>query len=310
MKRIKFLSICCVAVFLLTACSNKITVKGENDTEYESYQECCAAQDFQAAHQYLAKLKNSNSEEQQKQWNEAKEYVFRQEALYLMSIGDETAKKRILYLLKEEGENITHVEMLMDLAIENDDEAFVMTLVNQFPQGYEGKGITAMIEYISSKNFEENKDFLEKYAADHFSLNIAAIVNFYAARKKREYSDIIIGKLTEEACSISKKPKMGVTKEYKYDGEHKMQAMCNLFSISTKNYNQKCQEVLGIAIKNRNLYLAQRTVSQFKSNINVEIKEDNTSSRHYNVFTVTSDNNDINEAKATLNEAIRSGAFK
>jgi len=49
----------CLAVTLLSACGEKkITVKGADGTEYESYQECCAAQDIQVSHQFLVKMKN------------------------------------------------------------------------------------------------------------------------------------------------------------------------------------------------------------------------------------------------------------
>ena len=125
-----------MAIFLLSACSKKITVKGADGTEYESYQECCAAQDFQAAHQYLAKLENSGGDG----YYDAKEYVFKQEALYLMSNGDEADKKRLIFLLKEESgdekynDRINgHVAMLIDLSIDNDDEAFVKVLAGMLP---------------------------------------------------------------------------------------------------------------------------------------------------------------------------------
>ena len=176
MKRIIFFSIYCIAVFLLTACGEKkITVKGADGTEYESYQECCAAQDFQAAHQYLAKLKNSNSEELQMQWYDAKLYVFKQEALFLMSIGDDSAKKRLLYLLKEEsGENEDNPYLdnreknyinrllykLIDIAIENDDESFVKTLANQFRGDVNDEMLTKLIEYLSRRDINENCDYL------------------------------------------------------------------------------------------------------------------------------------------------------
>ena len=61
MKRIKFLSFCCIAVFLLTACGSssskneeeKISVTGADGKEYTSYQEACRAGDFEAAHKFL-----------------------------------------------------------------------------------------------------------------------------------------------------------------------------------------------------------------------------------------------------------------
>ena len=165
MKRIKFLSFCCIAVFLLTACGNKITVKGEDGTEYESYQECCAAQDFQAAHQFLTKMESGMGKDydKNKEYEVAREYVFKQEALYLMSIGDETAQKRILYLLKEEGAgNDAHIGMLIDLAIDNDEENFVKALMNQFKDGYKGEYLTKIVDYLATKPSEENNALIDR----------------------------------------------------------------------------------------------------------------------------------------------------
>ncbi len=163
MKQIKFLAaICCVIAFF--SCGNAsnsnsedtITVKGGDGTEYESYQECCAVQDFQAAHLFLAKLQNS--EKRRHELKEAKEYVFKQEALFLMSIGDETAQKRILYLLKEEGENNAMVDMLIDLAIDKDDADFVMTLAGQYSD--EKIDNTKLMSYLISKNSKECSDLV------------------------------------------------------------------------------------------------------------------------------------------------------
>ena len=305
MNKVVCFVVCCIAVLLLTACGNKITVKGEDGTEYESYQECCAAQDFQAAHQFIAKMQND--EDYISNYNSAKEYVFKQEALYLMSQGDETAKKRIVYLLKEEGDNIKHVEMLMDLAIENDDEAFVKTLVNQFQKGYNGKGITSMIDYLSKKNTEEAKDYIRKYATDHFSLGNTVLVDFFVATNEKEDADFVMGKIIEKENSIKKRPKLGKTTT----NDSEFDDTCKDYSSSVKQYNGLCQKILGMTIKNKNLYLAQRVVSKFKTNIFWE----QSSSFYkrpsfYYVYNVTVDTDDVNAAKKTLNDAIRGGAFK
>ena len=308
MKRIKILSFCCIAVFLLTACGNKITVKGEDGTEYESYQECCAAQDFQAAHQFLAKMENGMGKDydKNKEYEVAREYVFKQEALYLMSIGDETAQKRILYLLKEEGAgNDAHIGMLIDLAIENDEENFVKALMNQFKDGYKGEYLTKIVDYLATKPSEENNALIDRIISESFSLSNNGLVNYLAATNDKKNAEIIIGKITEEESKIKQKPKMGVVK-VKVDGgwaADDFKKDCNNYSYSVKKFNEKCQTVLGAAIKNKNLYLAQRIVQKFKTNITVENPE------KYK-FVVSADNEDVTAAKNTLNDAIRSGAFK
>lgn len=299
-----------VLVTLLSCGEKKITVKGADGTEYESYQECLAAQDFQAAHAFLAKKENvvagiddfyehRRAEEELKK---AKEEVFKQEALFLMSQDNESAQKRIVYLLKEEGDNINErVEMLMDLAIDNDDEKFVKTLVNHFEYGYNGEGITKMIDYLSRKDFDGNRDYIKRYATEHFSLNNTTILNFFLSTNEKKDIDYVLGKLTEEESKIKKRPKMGKTKLSSLT-QGEFEDNCKDYSSSVKRYNELCQKILGIAIKNKNLYLAQRIVSNFKSNIFCE-------SGIYEC-TVTVDNDEVNAAKATLNNAIRNGAFK
>ena len=114
-----FIVIICLAMATLYgwSCKDKITVTGSDGKVYESYQECCAANDYEAAHLFLAKIQNSESEDSESEaysYTEAKEYIFKNEALFLMSQDDETAKNRIIYLLKEEGNDDDHTSMLID----------------------------------------------------------------------------------------------------------------------------------------------------------------------------------------------------
>lgn len=167
MKKIYFL-ICCAAVCLCTACDDgKIKVKGADGTVYESYQEACTAEDFQAAHDFLDKMQNNDMfKDVGAKWK-AEVYVYEHELLFLMSQGNETAKKRIIYLLKEikrESESYCDecVSMLVDLAIEDDDEAFVKQLANQYTHTpFENDHLMKIGYYLVSKEekVDENKTF-------------------------------------------------------------------------------------------------------------------------------------------------------
>ena len=161
MKTTRFFEALFIAsCFMLSACDNgKIKVKGADGTEYESYQECCAAQDFQAAHLYLSKMQND--EDFESDYYSAKEYVFKQEALYLMSQGDEAAKKRIIYLLKEEGGNDNHADMLIDLAIDNDDEDFVKALTKQYKGSISSDILRKIVEFLYIEKGDRNLDFVQ-----------------------------------------------------------------------------------------------------------------------------------------------------
>jgi len=159
MKSIKLLALYAIAFCLVACGEKKITVKGADGTEYESYQECCTAQDFQAAHQYLAKMQNDKDFKDD--YDSAKDFVFKQEALYLMSLGDEAAKKRIIYLLKEEGANDSRIDMLMDLAIDADDEDFVKTLTKHYAYGPNAYILQKIVGFLYiEKGGQANTDFL------------------------------------------------------------------------------------------------------------------------------------------------------
>ncbi len=332
MKQIKYLSFCCIVVFLLTACGEKkITVKGADGTEYESYQECCAANDYEAAHKYLAKMQNG--ETLSIDYNNAKEFVFKNEALFLMSQGDETAKKRIIYLLKEEGENNDHISMLIDLAIENDDESFVKTLGNQYTGSANTENLTKMFEYLSSKKSDNNKDYLislfnkvsaesliwdvaikyddeqllEEYAKNHLSLYNESVLNYYAQKNQKKYSEMIIGLLGKEKAGIEGRPSIGTrnfhscgitTDEYK--------SKCDNYQTSVSSLNNACSEVLSLAIKNKNRYLAQRAVSFCMTNIECNVI--GWVSDTYKIQVTSNDQEKKNTIK-TYQDAIHSGAF-
>lgn len=332
-KNLVLLALIGFAMFTLCGCGKeKLTVTGQDGQEFESYQECCAAEDFQAAHQFLAKMENSD--DWQGDLGEAKEYVFKREALYLMSIGDAAAQKRIIYLLKEEGEDNELVSQLIDLAIDDDDEDFVKKLANQYTSEVENESLKRLSEYLFSKSEENteslkslykklnkenllfdlavqenNTEFIDEYISSNLSLSNTSLLEFAASRNEKKYSEMIMGLLTKEEGEIDKKPQMGVVRKHYYEDDENFECECKNFSYSVKRFNEKCQNVLGIAISNKNQYLAQRVVSKFKSNINYEKSVDAKDS-HYWIFKVTADNNDINEAKATYNEAVRSGTFR
>ena len=319
----------------------KITVKGADGTEYESYQECCSMNDYDAAHRYLAKMENAG-----KSIHEASDYVFQQEALYLMSIGDEASKKRILYLLKEEGENNdSRVAMLIDLAIDDDDEAFVKKLGRQYTRNADNESLKKLSEYLISKSKSENKeylktifkgldktellldfaitnndnDFIDEYLLDNdISLNNNNLLYYLAKTNEKKYTDMIIGVLTQEEKIIGPKPQIKVYKVRRKDGSKgSSTAVDNAYDYmrSVKDFNEMCKNLLGIAIKGKNQFMAQRLVSKVKPGILIEDEEKETTDEgrwyyYADFYTLTANNDDINTAKATYQEAIKSGAFR
>jgi hypothetical protein len=274
----------------------------------------------------------------------AKEYVFKNEALYLMSMDDEKAKRRIVYLLKEEGNNNDHVAMLIDLAIENDDEAFVKTLGNQYTSGATDEDLKKLSAYLSSKKSEGNREFLMalfkkldeedllldlaiknsdkafilEYASNHLTLSNTALLNYLAAIKDRQLSEKILGALTEEENRIPNRPSLGIVMVHDpYGGANMNKKEYLRYERAISNYNKECQSVLNVAINNKNQYLAQRVVTKAKPNISyvnlgdwekVVNKTQNSSWDYAWKFSIS--NEEANAIRKAYQEAVRSGVFR
>jgi len=359
MKTIRFAEALFVAFCLiLSACGEKkITVKGKDGTEYESYQECCANQDFEAAHRYLAKMKNDHSYN----FDEAAEFVFRQEALFLMSMNDEIAKKRILYLLKEEEDNEDHVLMLIDLAIDNDDEAFVKTLANRLSVSY-GNINGKLMDYLLPKNPEENKAFLaslfrkletggnsllelamrtddrelvlqlidgrngldwdkmlawaiqnrddiiiERLSTPYLIRNNSSLANYLADSKSRKHAELLFSALLDTEEEIPNQPQLGIQKNWTWQERDAFCDVCEEYESKVKKHNDKCQQILDLAIKHKNQYLAQRAMGKLRSNISHTLLPDQ---NNYHCTKVAVDNTQVDIIKKSYQDALRNGAFK
>lgn len=149
---------------LFISCDKGITVKGENGKEYKTYQAACRDNDYNAAHEFLDLMQQKANEPVEKNWlgkrnydevkankkayQDAIEYVFTQEMMFLISDGSESAANRIIYLMTEARSEYTNAETtegmikqedflnklcgkLVDLAISQGNIELIMKLVPQ-----------------------------------------------------------------------------------------------------------------------------------------------------------------------------------
>lgn len=297
---------------ILVACGEKkITVKGENGNEYESYQECCAAQDFQAAHQFLAKLQNS--EKRKGDLVEAKDYVFKQEALYLMSLGDDQAKKRIIYLLKEEGGNLNdRVSMLIDLAIENDDEEFVRTLANQLTSSSNLKNaIHFLVNKENPENFVFVRQLIEKVGV---TLSDKELISELTSLNQKEISDALINLISKMEIEGTRVPKGQHDGWERRSDSSYYRGDYFTYIRSINNYNKACDNLLDIAINKGNDYVASNVLRMYKEDVyNLDggpgVKAPDGTSV-YEGFYIYYTNDSRNNAQKRYREAKINGAFK
>ena len=296
----------------------KITVKGADGTEYESYQECCSMNDYDAARRYLTKMENEyhasgvrgeKAIDKINELQDASKYIFKQEALYLMSMGDEDTMKRILYLIKEDGANNDQIAMLIDLAIERDDVDFVKKLANQYDSHCNDEKLKRVIDYLGKNNYYDNivfiKSFLQERDKESLLFDLALLNND---------EETLIYFLEKLEAAIPNRPALGLVKSDYYG---KLDEHYRDYIEKVKECNSCCLQILNVAIKTKNHRLAKRAVGTTKPNIvgkdlgdweTVVVKSENSSV--YNAFQVNIDNTDISNIKAKYQEAIKRGAFK
>ena len=258
------LSTVAFSLCFLTSCGG-ISVKGANGETFESYQECCSANDYEAAHLYLTKMKNAIGDDwdKEREYKEARSYVFKKETLFLMSQESEDAQKRIIYLLKEQQGGQTdqeeynnNIAMLIDLAIENDDEEFVKRLANQYDldNRYTRKSyLSNAVKYLAQK--PGDKDYLAHY----LDINDENVLTVLAALKTKELSDAIIKAIS--SIELSGTPLTRGLHEYS------AYSASNSYVESVLKYNKSCDKVLSVAINTGNNYLAQKSLLCFKQNM-------------------------------------------
>lgn len=117
MKKLNFFCIIAVAS-VMTACNSSVTkgteisVTGSDGTVYNSYQSACSKGDFDAARDYIGRMKEQNVVVQSEgEWaekdayekliQEAEEYVANEEIQYLASLNEEPANNRIILILNQ-----------------------------------------------------------------------------------------------------------------------------------------------------------------------------------------------------------------
>lgn len=127
MKKVFCFVVCCIALLAVTSCGNNsnsnnhegttqdISVTGADGTVYHSYQTACSNGDYDAARDYIGKMKlqlasmdnvGYTAQEQRMAYaefvNEAEFYVVNEEIQYLASLNEEQANNRIILILNQQ----------------------------------------------------------------------------------------------------------------------------------------------------------------------------------------------------------------
>ena len=119
MKKVICFVVCCIAVLTVTSCGNspnnadiiaeEITATGSDGLVYNSYQTACSKGDFDAARDYIGKMKNKlplidgdyDRDAYAELIQKAEEYVENEEVQYLSSLNEELANNRVIMILSQ-----------------------------------------------------------------------------------------------------------------------------------------------------------------------------------------------------------------
>lgn len=173
MKKIGYFAVCCIAVLAVKMCSNNsdnsysdstsgITVVGSDSSVYKSYEDACHAQDYEAAHKYLVAMKKAGSSD----YKNAREFVFSQEALFLISQNDEVSTKRLFFLLEEDAQEIdkrtrdTRCNTIIELAIKQNNQALVEQTLGQYYEHIDEPVLRRIYEYLYSGGRVTDKNYI------------------------------------------------------------------------------------------------------------------------------------------------------
>jgi len=153
-----------------------------------------------------------------------------------------------------------------------------------------------------------SKEIIEKYKAAQDYVFKQEMM-YLAADGNEEASNKIIFLLTE----------LPVEGEKLSEGMHEYYAVSdNEYKGWVKRYNNKCDEILSLAIQNKNKYLAKKILSMFKENMEGEtggydekiVVKGKTIKFDGNHGYVWYTNDDIDAAKKKYEKAVKDGAFK
>lgn len=158
-----FRFLCCLTIgMLIVSCDKKFTATGASGQVFENYQDACHAQDFEAAHKILAQMKENNSSE----YEDAREFIFNQEALFLIAQNDETSTKRLYFLLQEDANEVSddtrdaRCNTIIDLAIKQKNTALVEQTINQYSGIIDRPVMKKIYNYFYTEDHKADKDYI------------------------------------------------------------------------------------------------------------------------------------------------------
>ena len=251
MKRMIKLTACCIGVFAFVACGGSsnslgITVVGSDNTTYESYEEACHAQDYEAAHKFLTAMKKAGSSD----YDEAREYVFNQEALFLIAMNDETSTKRLFFLLQEDANEVgnsmrdSRCNTIIELAIKQDNTALVEQTIGQYSGRIDKSVLQKIYNYLYTEGKKNDIDFMVNLLKKNGGIDIMV-----SDAIKRHDNPVLIQILEKNGCEYDLESMDKIVKYIVGQNDKQLTSSC----LSLLSENNQWDAMLYFGIETGNL---------------------------------------------------------
>ncbi len=297
MKRlIRLLFITCV-VLIISSCgssSNDGTKDGDK-SEFSTYKEALAANDFDAVHKILSQAEteiakcNSSSDREDfaerfgfdaydRDLNKVKLEVLKSELTFLVSQNNEELNDRIIFLINENSEllkdkNDEYCNHVATLAANQGNEELVKKIAQQFNNQF------SILDNSAVSQFGKDKEFYVDMRYD----------------------------LLKQGVDVSR-PQLGIVKSDYYG---KLDKEYERYNKAIKTYNRHCINAIEDALDAGDKDMANKISRLVKKNIMIEdlgdwckvVEKEYNHSSVYEAFKVTEDDSDIKEAQSLIKNA-------
>ena len=256
--------------------SSGLTVVGSDSTVFESYEDACHAQDYEAAHKFLIAMKKAKASN----YVDAREYVFSQEALYLISQNDETSTKRLFFLLEENAQEVdnrtrdTRCNTIIELAIKQNNQALVEQTIGQYNDNIDKPVLRRIFEYLYSSGRVTDENYIIDLLLNNGGINI--MVEDAISRQ----SDVLLLKILER-CGTMKEDALKNIANY-FTAKKDKKQIWNLTKILRKN--QQWSALMEVALATNDVALMKEIFNKTENkdeiyNAMVQHAADNKSSK-------------------------------
>lgn len=344
-KVLIILAVCCFCTSTLCTCDNSVRrSREEKEKNYgnanKEIQQCLDDLDFEGAHAIFNRIPSDESVMSKFDQEELQEKIYRAEITFLVDQNTDEAWQKAFILVQGYKSKLSDPysydaklelgSLLADFAVSFENHETAIRI---------GQLLDGNIDYLENgkenavfeKNWQERIDKARSiykkcsrvYTADDllqkkvvFDIENENMIEKLASLNKKDASDMILFALAEEGKDLPVMPSTkGYLKIYGVDYKTYAKEHCD-YNDAIKSYNSKCESLLNVAIANKNLYLAKGVIPKIKQVLLFTVAgswalvDKDYNGTNCNAVKVSLSNEDIDDAKQALNNAIKNGLFK